>query len=76
MTTTELLKSSRARDIAALPHYLSTTEAAQALNRKPCTLRRWACMGGPIDPLRLHGRLAWPLDQIRTLLGAESPSID
>jgi hypothetical protein len=50
---------------------LATREAAQHLNRSPQTLRIWACRGdGPIQPLRIGGRLAWPTDAIRRLLGA------
>lgn len=39
---------------------LSTQEAAQILNRKAQTLRKWACLEcGPIRPVRIMGRLAW-----------------
>jgi hypothetical protein len=49
---------------------LVTSEAAHHLNRSPQTLRIWACRGdGPIQPLRVGGRLAWPTDAIRRLLG-------
>lgn len=52
---------------------LTTTEAAKALNRTPQTLRKWACLeSGPIRPIRINGRLAWPLDEIATLLGGSS----
>jgi hypothetical protein len=48
---------------------LTTVEAAKALNRAPQTLRKWACLeDGPIRPLRIHGRLAWPVDEIAALL--------
>lgn len=48
---------------------VSTAEAAKALNRKPQTLRAWACLeNGPIRPIRINGRLAWPLDEIAALL--------
>lgn len=48
---------------------VTTAVAAKALNRKPQTLRTWACMGtGPIRPVRINGRLAWPVDQIAALL--------
>lgn len=44
--------------------------AAFHLNRKPQTLRLWAMSGsGPIDPLRINGRLAWPVAEIKRLLG-------
>ena len=39
-------------------------------NRKPGTLRGWACNGnGPIQPQRVGGRLAWPVAEIRKQLG-------
>jgi hypothetical protein len=48
---------------------VTTAVAAKALNRKPQTLRTWACTGtGPLHPVRIHGRLAWPVDQIAALL--------
>lgn len=51
---------------AALP----TTEAAIHLNRKPQTLRLWASYeNGPLRPIRLNGRLAWPVAELRRLLG-------
>ena len=50
---------------AALP----TKEAAHQINRRPQTLRRWACLGdGPIKPVRINGRLAWKVSDLRTLL--------
>jgi hypothetical protein len=52
-----------------LPAVLSTAEAAAAIKRKPQTLRKWACLeNGPIRPIRIHGRLAWYVDDINTLL--------
>ena len=52
---------------AALP----TSEAAFHLNRAQPTLRLWALKdgAGPIRPLRVHGRLAWPVADIRKLMG-------
>ncbi len=48
---------------------LATREAAYHLSRSPQTLRVWACKGdGPIQPIRVGGRLAWPTDAIRKLL--------
>jgi hypothetical protein len=53
---------------------LTTEEAAFYLNRKPQTLRVWACRDdGPIRPLRLHGRLGWPIADIRRYLAVEQP---
>jgi len=55
--------------LSAVPETLTTAEAAVALNRKPQTLRMWACNeNGPIRPVRVHGRLAWPANQIAALL--------
>lgn len=52
---------------AALP----THEAAFHLNRAQQTMRLWACQeNGPIRPIRINGRLAWPVTAIRNLLGA------
>ena len=49
---------------------LPTDEAAYHLNRKQQTMRIWACQqNGPIQPIRINGRLAWPTDAIRKLLG-------
>jgi hypothetical protein len=47
---------------------LTTEEAAAALNRQPQTLRKWAALGGPIRPVRVHRRLAWKVSDIRALL--------
>ena len=52
--------------------HLSTLEAAYHLNRAPQTLRIWAMRDdGPIRPVRLHGRLLWPVAALRRLLGLE-----
>jgi hypothetical protein len=49
---------------------LPTSEAAFHLNRAQQTLRLWACDGsGPLTPRRINGRLAWPVDGLRRLLG-------
>ena len=54
---------------AALP----TSEAARHLNRSPQTLRIWACrQSGPLKPINVAGRLAWPVADIRALLGMEA----
>ena len=48
---------------------ISTDNAAYHLNRKSQTLRTWACFdNGPIRPVRINGRLAWPVAQIKTIL--------
>lgn len=49
---------------------LPTSEAAFHLNRAEQTLRLWACdESGPIRPLRINGRLAWPVAELRKLCG-------
>lgn len=52
---------------------INTADAAKALNRAPQTLRKWACLeNGPIRPIRINGRLAWPLDEIAYLLNGSA----
>jgi len=47
-----------------------TEQAAYYLDRKCQTLRGWACReDGPLRPLRVHGRLAWPVSELRRVLG-------
>jgi hypothetical protein len=49
-----------------------TGSAAYYLNRQAQTLRSWASLeNGPLRPIRLNGRLAWPVDEIRRLLGVK-----
>ena len=49
---------------------LPTSEAAFHLNRAQQTLRLWAMrQDGPVRPLRINGRLAWPVSDLRKLLG-------
>lgn len=49
---------------------VDTAAAAYYLNRRPQTLRGWACMeNGPIRPFRINGRLAWPVSELRRVLG-------
>ena len=56
-----------------LPEVLPTNEAAAAINRRPQTLRRWACLeDGPIRPIRINGRLAWRVSDLQALLKGES----
>ena len=48
---------------------LSTPEAAFHLNRAHQTLRLWAMReNGPIRPIRVNGRLAWPVSELRKIL--------
>ena len=47
-----------------------TAAAAFYLNRCPQTLRAWACLeNGPLRPMRINGRLAWPISEIKRVLG-------
>lgn len=49
---------------------VDTAAAAYHLNRRPQTLRGWACLeNGPIRPIRINGRLAWPVAELRRVLG-------
>lgn len=54
---------------AALP----TLEAAFHLNRAQQTLRLWAMReDGPLRPMRINGRLAWPVSELRRVLGVSA----
>ena len=58
-----------------LPAVLPTDEAAATINRRPQTLRKWAALeSGPIRPLRINGRLAWRVSDLRALLQGEAPA--
>lgn len=49
---------------------ITTAEAASHLGRQPQTLRGWACKeDGPLRPVRINGRLAWPVADIKRVLG-------
>lgn len=49
---------------------VDTATAAHHLNRQPQTLRCWASSErGPVRPMRVHGRLAWPVAELRRVLG-------
>ena len=49
---------------------VDTAAAAHYLNRRPQTLRGWACLeNGPLRPIRINGRLAWSIPTIKQLLG-------
>lgn len=49
---------------------LPTHEAAYHLNRANQTLRLWAMRDGtgPLRPIRINGRLAWPVSELRRVL--------
>lgn len=49
---------------------LKTDEAAYYLNLKPQTMRVHACTGsGPVRPIRINGRLAWPTAAVKAAVG-------
>mgnify|MGYP005815756859 CR=1 FL=1 len=51
---------------------IPTLDAAAHLCRSPQTLRIWACRQvGPLQPMRINGRLAWPVADIKRLLGVQ-----
>jgi hypothetical protein len=78
---TETLHSAHTRRAATEPQQfpplesvtrptVDTTAAAFYLNRRPQTLRGWACTEqGPLRPLRCYGRLAWRVADIKRVLG-------
>lgn len=52
---------------------LPTHEAAYHLNRAQQTLRLWAMhQNGPVRPIRVNGRLAWPVSDLRRILQVQS----
>ena len=74
------LHSAATRRAATEPQYpplehvtspgVPTPQAAHYLTRKPQTLREWACTeNGPLRPMRINGRLAWPVAELRRVLG-------
>jgi hypothetical protein len=50
---------------------LTTAELAYYLNRRPQTLRGWACHSGtgPMVPKRIGGLLAWSTVEAKALAG-------
>ena len=50
---------------------VDTAAAAYYLNRRPQTLRTWAMNSGtgPVPCIRINGRLAWPVSELRRVLG-------
>jgi hypothetical protein len=52
---------------------VNTAQAAYYLCRREQTLRAWSCLeNGPIRPVRVHGRLAWPVAEIKRVLGVSA----
>ena len=50
-----------------------TDQAAYYLNRQPQTMRAWACLeNGALRPVRISGRLAWSVADIKHLLSGGS----
>jgi hypothetical protein len=48
---------------------VTTNECAYYLNRRPQTLRAWACHeNGALRPVHINGRLAWPVAEIKSIL--------
>ncbi|MDO9002833.1 MAG: hypothetical protein Q7V20_05210 [Aquabacterium sp.] len=51
---------------------VDTAATAYYLNRQQQTLRGWACSEkGPLRPIRVNGRLAWQVADIKRLLGVQ-----
>ncbi len=50
---------------------VTTDEAAFYLNRRPQTLRIWSMEDSksPIKPIRINGRLAWKVSDIKSCVG-------
>jgi len=49
---------------------VETAYAAFYLNRREQTLRGWACHeDGPLRPIRINGRLAWNVSELKRILG-------
>jgi len=48
-----------------------TEQAAYYLNRRPQTMRTWAMNSGtgPVSCIRINGRLAWSVAELRRVLG-------
>jgi hypothetical protein len=50
--------------------HVGTNNAAYHLSRAQNTLRIWAMRNdGPVKALRINGRLAWPVAEIKRVLG-------
>lgn len=49
--------------------HVPTEQAAYYLNRRPQTLREWSMTGRVITPHRINGRLAWPVVELKKVLG-------
>ena len=73
--STEVRQAATGTAFVALDHEtrtaVDTATAAYHLNRRPQTLRIWAMRDGtgPIRCFRINGRLAWPVAELRRVLG-------
>jgi hypothetical protein len=53
--------------------HVGTSECAQYLGRAQSTLHKWHCLGtGPMQPRVINGRLAWPVADLKKLLGVNA----
>jgi hypothetical protein len=73
-TRVSLLRDDRPVDFISLDRetrtHVSTKVMCHHLGRREQTARGWACHeDGPIRPVRVNGRLAWPVAEIRRILG-------
>lgn len=79
-TTLQFPQTSAAHNLPVFPPpeqvtrpTVPTDQAAYYLNRQPQTLRAWASLeNGPIRPVRINGRLAWKVSDIKSLLNGEA----
>jgi hypothetical protein len=56
--------------------HISTDEFASAFNRKGQTVRKNFCLTGEcfgVRPIKLYGRLLWPVDAVAASLRGEVP---
>jgi len=64
----ELVRIAQGRD------HINTREFGRAINRDPQTLRKNLCVEGAaygVRPVKVRGRLLWPVSDIAALLAAE-----
>jgi hypothetical protein len=55
--------------------HVDTASAAYHLGRKAQTMRVWASTErGPVRPIRVNGRLAWSVAEIRAVLQLQAPT--
>lgn len=64
----ELVRIAQGRD------HINTAEYGRAINRSGQTIRKCLCVEGAaygIRPVKVRGRLLWPVSEIAALLAAE-----